>query len=226
MATISSTTGSAAQTPFDGAGFDEAQLAAASFLARYSGRTLEAFWGVVRWHPDPPRQDRRLAGTAERCPRRGIITLVEGVQLRDFERRDQDATRRLILEGLRDHWGSIDEALNPDLDDIAASYAAGRTVVALCSGELIGTGTLLPVSPAAAEIRRMSVHAASRRKGVGRAIAHELIDTARRWSLERVILETSSAWTEIVEFYSALGFEITGTRTGDFGEDTWFELTL
>lgn len=42
MTTIASTD-SAVQTPFDEAGFDEAQLAAASFLARYTGRTLDAY---------------------------------------------------------------------------------------------------------------------------------------------------------------------------------------
>ncbi|MGF1600308.1 MAG: tyrosine-type recombinase/integrase [Acidimicrobiales bacterium] len=42
MATITSTT-TAVQVPLEGTGFDEAQLAAASFLARYSGRTLEAY---------------------------------------------------------------------------------------------------------------------------------------------------------------------------------------
>jgi hypothetical protein len=42
MTTINFTR-SAVQTPFDDAGFDEAQLAAASFLARYTGRTLEAY---------------------------------------------------------------------------------------------------------------------------------------------------------------------------------------
>jgi integrase/recombinase XerD len=56
MTTISSTTGSAVQTSFDDAGFDEAQVAAASFLARYSGRTLEAYRqdlrGFFQWAAD------------------------------------------------------------------------------------------------------------------------------------------------------------------------------
>lgn len=46
----------AVQAPFDGAGFDEAQLAAATFLARYSGRTLEAYRhdlrGFFQWATD------------------------------------------------------------------------------------------------------------------------------------------------------------------------------
>ena len=46
----------AVQTPFDDVRFDEAQLAAASFLARYSGRTLEAYRqdlrGFFQWAAD------------------------------------------------------------------------------------------------------------------------------------------------------------------------------
>ncbi len=55
MTTITSTT-TAVQSPFDDAGFDEAQMAAASFLARYSGRTLEAYRhdlrGFFQWAAD------------------------------------------------------------------------------------------------------------------------------------------------------------------------------
>lgn len=41
MTTIASTT-TATQSPFDDAEFDEAHLAAASFLARYSGRNARS----------------------------------------------------------------------------------------------------------------------------------------------------------------------------------------
>lgn len=55
MTTITFTT-RAVQSPFDDGGFDEAQLAAASFLARYSGRTLEAYRhdlrGFFQWAAD------------------------------------------------------------------------------------------------------------------------------------------------------------------------------
>lgn len=56
MTTITSTV-TTVQAPFDDAGFDEAQLAAASFLARYSGRTLEAYRqdlrGFFQWATNP-----------------------------------------------------------------------------------------------------------------------------------------------------------------------------
>lgn len=55
MTTITSTT-TAVQSPFDDAGFDEAQMAAASFLVHYSGRTLEAYRhdlrGFFQWAAD------------------------------------------------------------------------------------------------------------------------------------------------------------------------------
>jgi integrase len=55
MITITSPS-SAVQSPFDDAGFDEAQLAAASFLARYRGRTLGAYRhdlrGFFQWAAD------------------------------------------------------------------------------------------------------------------------------------------------------------------------------
>lgn len=150
----------------------------------------------------------------------------QALVVRDFQPSDHDEVRRLILAGLHDHWGTLDGSLNDDLDDIAASYADGRIVVAECSGEIVGTGTVLPIAPAVAEIRRMSVASSSRRQGIGRAIAHELVETARHWSAEKVVLETTSAWTEVVDFYVSCGFTITGIYSGEFGDDTWFELAL
>jgi hypothetical protein len=51
--------------------------------------------------------------------------------LRDFRLDDQVAVRDLILQGHLEHWGSLDPALNRDLDDIQDSYGHGVTVVAV-----------------------------------------------------------------------------------------------
>ena len=45
------------------------------------------------------------------------------VDIHELRPDEQDAVRSLILEGLREHWGSVDPALNPDLDDLATTYA-------------------------------------------------------------------------------------------------------
>ena len=148
------------------------------------------------------------------------------IHLRDFAAVDQGAVRRLIVDGLGEHWGNVDETLNRDLNDIAASYADGRTVVAEVDGEIVATGTIVPERDATAVILRMSVAPSHRRTGLGRRIVDELLQTAHEWAARRVVLETSSGWSDVIAFYVACGFEITGEQQGDFGPDTWFELLL
>lgn len=154
------------------------------------------------------------------------------VVVRDFRPADQAAVRRLVLDGLAEHWGTVDETLNPELDDIATAYGAGRTLVAEreVDGTLVATGTILPRPDdhvdSTAEIVRMSVAAPARRTGLGRRVLDELLATARSWSATRVVLETHSSWTDAVGFYLASGFVVTGTVDGDFGPETWFERRL
>lgn len=96
----------------------------------------------------------------------------------------------LILAGLAEHWGDVDEALNPDVDDLRASYPLGRTVVAERGDRIVGTGTVVPIGDRTAEIKRMSVAPDCRRLGVGRALVTALIETARSWDVDQVVLET------------------------------------
>ena len=144
--------------------------------------------------------------------------------IRGFSPADQEAVRALILSGLEEHWGHLDESLNPDLRDIAVTYRHGRTVVVEVAGQLVGTGTLVPAGEGAAEIRRMSVRPDCRRQGIGWAIVESLTTTAWEWGATRVVLETSTDWTEAVEFYLRCGFVVTHQEEGSFGLDTWFEL--
>ena len=137
-----------------------------------------------------------------------------------------DAVRSLILEGLRDHWGTLDPALNKDLDDLSTAYVDGTTLVACHRGEVVGTGTVHRRDSNTAEIVRMSVAPTARRTGLGRRLTDALIDEARGWGMHRVVLETSADWTEVVEFYVRCGFTLTHFEDGEFGSDAWFELKL
>ena len=153
------------------------------------------------------------------------MTLSE-FEVGDFHAADQEAVRSLILVGLGEHWGNIDETLNPDLDDICATYGHGRTVVVRRGGDIVATGTVVPRDPSTAEICRMSVAADHRRVGLGRLVVEELLETARDWGATAVVLETSANWNEVVSFYRSCGFAITHDETGSFGEDTWFRREL
>jgi GNAT superfamily N-acetyltransferase len=116
--------------------------------------------------------------------------------------------------------------LNPDLADLASTYASGRTLVACDGRVVVGTGTVIPRNEATAEIVRMSVAQQYRRAGVGHRLVVDLVEIARQWGMERVVLETSAHWTEVVQFYERCGFTLTHFEDGSFGRDAWFELKL
>jgi GNAT superfamily N-acetyltransferase len=137
-----------------------------------------------------------------------------------------DAVRSLILDGLREHWDTLDPALNRDLDDLSTAYAGGTTLVACHRGDVVATGTLCRRDGNAAQIVRMSVATAHRRTGLGRRLTEALIETARGWGMERVVLETSADWAAVVEFYLRCGFTLTHYEAGEFGCDAWFEMKL
>ena len=92
-----------------------------------------------------------------------------GLTVRPFEPGDQEVARLLILEGLREHFGFIDETRNTDLDDIPSYYADGLFLVALSRGELVGTGALVPIGRRTAQVVRMSVDRGRRQAGGHRA---------------------------------------------------------
>lgn len=149
------------------------------------------------------------------------------LRVEELSEQNQDEVRSLILDGLGDHWGFVDPTLNPDLNDLGSTYATGRTVLLRdTGGALMGTGTIVPRGGGVAEIVRMSVARAARRRGIGQRILDELVATARRWGIERVVLETTSSWEGVVSFYLSGGFAITHIVDGDFGSETWFELQL
>jgi GNAT superfamily N-acetyltransferase len=148
------------------------------------------------------------------------------VEIERFRREHQAEVQRLILDGLEEHWGRLDPRLNPDLDDIEASYAAGTVLVARHAGRIVGVGAIVPVSPDAGEVKRMSVARDARRQGIGTTLLLELVAEARRRGWHGLKLETSADWEDAVEFYGALGLELTHYEDGDFGRDAYFKMDL
>jgi len=139
-----------------------------------------------------------------------------------FHPADQAEVKNLVLAGLVDHWGWLDPSKNPDLDDIATQYASGVFLVARQAGRIVGAGALIPRQGGVAEVVRMSVAKDVRRLGIGKSILSELVNHARQAGIKRLILETTSAWQEVVEFYLHYGFRITHYQDGD----TYFTLDL
>jgi len=138
-----------------------------------------------------------------------------GIRLEPFRSGDQADARMLVLRGLGEHWGWIDETRNPDLDDIGSHYAAGCFLVARAGGTLVGTGGFLPLDETCVQIHRVSVTPAWRRRGVGRAIVAGLLEEARVRGFRRAVAATTETWHEVIAFHRGQGFVPTARRDGD-----------
>lgn len=137
--------------------------------------------------------------------------------VRDFTPADQRAARALILAGLGERFGAIDETRNPDLDDIAARYVAQghRFLVAEQAGALVGTGALIyEPDGATCQLVRVSVRRDHRRHGIAQAIVVELLAEARRQGRRRVWVETDVPWHDAIALYQRLGFTEYERRDG------------
>lgn len=130
------------------------------------------------------------------------------IVFRPFTTPDQHAVRSLVLQGLGEHFGCIDETMNPDMDDVDANYIqpGHLFILAEVDGQLAGTGALKTVAPGVAQMVRVSVCSAQRRRGIGRAIVTQLVQSARQRRYERVLVETNNDWSDAIGLYRSCGF--------------------
>jgi ribosomal protein S18 acetylase RimI-like enzyme len=156
------------------------------------------------------------------CAKSGKPARVSPLVVVRFSPDHQTQARQLIVSGLAERWGVIDDSRNRDLDDLAASFASGAFLVAVRAGTVVGTGGLLPRGPETAEIVRVSVATGERREGLGRRLVSTLVEIARGWEAERVVCETTSEWASAVALYLECGFSVTHEADGD----TYFERLL
>jgi GNAT superfamily N-acetyltransferase len=148
------------------------------------------------------------------------------VEIVRFAPEHEAAVRRLILEGLEEHWGVLDPRLNPDLEDIAASYAEGTVLVARDVERIVGVGAIVPFAADEGEVKRMSVARGARRQGVGTALLLGLLADAKARGWRSVRLETTADWEDAVQFYGDFGFEVTHYEDSCFGRDAYFRMDL
>ncbi len=134
--------------------------------------------------------------------------LNQTVAVRPFEARDQGPARSLVLAGLGEHFGFIDESLNPDLDDIEANYRQLGHVflVAESQNSIVGTAGLLFESKDTARIVRMSVRKDVRRDGIATALLRALMDETSTRSIDALHAHTEPRWKGSMAFYRDAGF--------------------
>ena len=144
------------------------------------------------------------------------------VEICPFSNAYQEQVRDFILCGLSERWGELDETANPDIDDIESNYGSDNFFIACCDGRLVGTGGLSAESSSVVRIVRMWIQKDLRRSGIGTMIIQHLLSQARLKKYSRVVLETTSTWSDAISFYQKHGFEIEEYRDGD----THFQINL
>ena len=131
------------------------------------------------------------------------------VLIRPFREEDQAPAKKLILNGLSERWGWLDPRKNPDLEDIRSYFAEGVFLLAEHRGEIVGTGGLLQGGEGRAQIVRVHVAEHVQRQGLGSLILSKLCEKAMELGCQRVFLETTESWEDVIRFYESNGFHIT-----------------
>ena len=127
-----------------------------------------------------------------------------------------DLSRPVVHELLREHLANMYE-LSPaervfalDLSKLRAPEITFWTV---WDGEdLLGCGALKELTSKHGEVKSMRTPARHRRKGAGRAVLTQIIETARSRGYELLSLETGShpAFLVAQQLYRSFGFEYSG----------------
>jgi len=101
----------------------------------------------------------------------------------------------------------------PDLADVRGCFleVGGDFLIVERGGHLVGMGGIRPRDDReTAEVLRVRVHPAFRRRGVGRALMSALEQRAARLGMRRMHLDTATNQPEAMAFYQGLGYQETG----------------
>ena len=96
-----------------------------------------------------------------------------------------------------------------ELAGLPGKYALpeGRLLLAVERDEAAGCVGLRNIGDNVCEMKRLYVRPAFRKKGLGRALAVEIISAARQIGYDRMRLDTLSSMSAAIALYESLGFQ-------------------
>lgn len=138
--------------------------------------------------------------------RPSVKPAARGLRVRPFRVGDQAAARALIEGGLGEHFGFVDRNANPDLINIAASYATPNAFfVAYLDNGLVGTTGLI-VQADVGRLVRVAVASDRRRFGIATALLNRVSRLVPQLGLKELVVHTQPEWPDAMSFYEAHGF--------------------
>ena len=121
------------------------------------------------------------------------------------------------------------QRFDEEIQNLPREYGppAGAFLLARENGEVLGGGGLRRFSDDACEMKRLYVRPSAQGRGVGRTIAHALIEQARGIGYQRMLLDTLPSMHEARALYRSLGFlEIAPYRFNPIPGTAYMELKL
>jgi GNAT superfamily N-acetyltransferase len=144
-----------------------------------------------------------------------VSHLTANWKIRPFQLGDAPAARHLIESVWHEHFDHHPDPFVRDfiysrLSDVdSAETVYGDGALFLCAtseGKIVGTGAIKQVDDRECEMVRMFVASAYRGRGIGPAIADELIRFARVAGYNRIRLSSNNSLAASHRFYEKLGF--------------------
>lgn len=106
--------------------------------------------------------------------------------IEEVRKETQEHAKHIVLDGLKERFGSLDKSLNQDLNEIVLNYNSRGNpfLVGRINTKVVCTGALI----------------------------HEDVDTGRvvRMSVQRIVLETTNSWHDAISFYKKNEYEVFG----------------
>ncbi len=150
----------------------------------------------------------------------------EAVHLRRYRDDDREAVwqlHNLALEHAGAHGGS--GPWDDDLNAIRETYldGGGEFLVGVDGGQIVAMGALRRCDADCAELKRMRIHPAVQRRGLGRRLLHRLEERALELGYRTLVLDTTMRQEAAQALYRGEGYRETGRRRAGRFELVFFE---
>ncbi len=149
------------------------------------------------------------------------------VRLRPAEDSDLPVLLELLAMGVPE-GAAPDRDTGTDIRDFRTTYVAedgrGGLWVAVCENDVIGMVGVLRRDESVAQIRRLRVHPAMRRRGIGSKLMERAIAFCRERDYLKVILDTRIEEEPAIRIFRKFGFQL--ARSRDIGGRTVFDFYL
>lgn len=134
--------------------------------------------------------------------------ILNKIKIVSVTKETQNEAKKLILDGLAERFGYLDESLNPDLNDIVENYISKGHffIIGLYNDKIVCTGALIKEKKEVGKMVRISVHKDFRGRGLGKLIVNELEKIGIKHGYKRINISTEHTWHDAIGLYKSCGY--------------------